>query len=223
MTQRREHPVLAGSLSSCAELVFGYPFEFVKVRGIKERCHSRCGFLWRPCPDPVAAFHLCFAIDDVEKRSTNIHWLKRPCHLHLLQVWAAWVLSRPPSVPAVLPSSGSRAVFCVRDSQLQPVIRVARAVQSVRVQPQHQLQRFVELGLFVLPHRLNTFIAGMCAGLVEAATCIVPMTTMQVKFCHDQSLEHPRFQGFVHGVKLIVKEHGFGGLYQVRLVQLEGS
>ena len=42
------------------------------------------------------------------------------------------------------------------------------------------------------------------------------MTTLQVKFCHDLSLEKPQYRGLSHGVKLIVREHGLGGLYQVQ-------
>ena len=41
------------------------------------------------------------------------------------------------------------------------------------------------------------------------------MTTLQVKFCHDLSLEAPRYRGLLHGVRTIVKEDGWGGLYQV--------
>uniref|UniRef100_A0A915N329 Citrate transport protein n=1 Tax=Meloidogyne javanica TaxID=6303 RepID=A0A915N329_MELJA len=35
-----------------------------------------------------------------------------------------------------------------------------------------------------------------------------------VKFIHDQTLEKPRFRGFLHGLGVIVKTEGFKGLYQ---------
>lgn len=41
------------------------------------------------------------------------------------------------------------------------------------------------------------------------------MTTLQVKFCHDLSLEKPQYRGLLHGVRVILREHGLGGLYQV--------
>lgn len=60
-----------------------------------------------------------------------------------------------------------------------------------------------------------TLSAGMIAGLVEGAVCVVPMTTLQVKFCHDLSCDAPRYKGLRHGVQTIVSEEGWHGVYRV--------
>ncbi|XP_066590592.1 putative tricarboxylate transport protein, mitochondrial [Prorops nasuta] len=56
--------------------------------------------------------------------------------------------------------------------------------------------------------------AGLCAGVCEAIFAVTPMETVKVKFINDQRSPNPRYRGFFHGVKLIVKEHGFKGVYQ---------
>ncbi|KAF7994714.1 hypothetical protein HCN44_004186 [Aphidius gifuensis] len=57
-------------------------------------------------------------------------------------------------------------------------------------------------------------LAGLCAGVSEAILAVTPMETVKVKFINDQRSGNPRFQGFFHGVSLIVKENGFKGIYQ---------
>jgi len=51
-------------------------------------------------------------------------------------------------------------------------------------------------------------LAGLCAGVCEAIFAVTPMETIKVKFINDQRSANPRFKGFFHGVRLIVKEHG---------------
>lgn len=51
-------------------------------------------------------------------------------------------------------------------------------------------------------------LAGLCAGVCEAIFAVTPMETIKVKFINDQRSANPRFRGFLHGVRLIVKEHG---------------
>lgn len=51
-------------------------------------------------------------------------------------------------------------------------------------------------------------LAGLCAGVSEAILAVTPMETVKVKFINDQRSGNPRFQGFFHGVSLIVKEQG---------------
>jgi len=43
----------------------------------------------------------------------------------------------------------------------------------------------------------------------EAILAVTPMETIKVKFIHDQTLEKPRFRGFLHGLGVIVKTEGF--------------
>lgn len=57
-------------------------------------------------------------------------------------------------------------------------------------------------------------LAGLCAGICEAIFAVTPMETVKVKFINDQRSASPRFRGFFHGVGIIVKEHGFKGVYQ---------
>lgn len=40
------------------------------------------------------------------------------------------------------------------------------------------------------------------------------METIKVKFVHDHTLAEPRYKGLVHGVTLIVREEGLGGIYR---------
>lgn len=54
----------------------------------------------------------------------------------------------------------------------------------------------------------NRLLAGLCAGVSEAIFAVTPMETVKVKFINDQRSGNPRFRGFVHGVGIIVKEHG---------------
>ncbi|VDN31364.1 unnamed protein product [Gongylonema pulchrum] len=57
-------------------------------------------------------------------------------------------------------------------------------------------------------------MCGLGAGLSEAVFAVTPMETVKVKFIHDQQLEKPKFKGFLHGLRTIVRTEGFKGLYQ---------
>lgn len=60
-------------------------------------------------------------------------------------------------------------------------------------------------------HKLLT---GLGAGCSEAIFAVTPMETVKVKFINDQRSANPRFKGFFHGVKCIIKEQGIKGTYQ---------
>lgn len=62
------------------------------------------------------------------------------------------------------------------------------------------------------PHK--RFLCGLGAGISEAVLIVTPMETIKVKFIHDQSLAQPKFRGFFHGVREIVREQGLRGTYQ---------
>lgn len=51
---------------------------------------------------------------------------------------------------------------------------------------------------------------GLGAGISEAVFAVTPMETVKVKFIHDQTLEKPRYKGFAHGLRTIVRTEGFG-------------
>lgn len=57
-------------------------------------------------------------------------------------------------------------------------------------------------------------LCGLGAGVAEAIFAVTPMETVKVKFINDQRSGNPRFKGFFHGVGLIVKEQGVGGVYK---------
>jgi solute carrier family 25 citrate transporter 1 len=43
---------------------------------------------------------------------------------------------------------------------------------------------------------------------------VTPMETVKVKFIHDQNSANPKYKGFFHGVREIIKQHGMGGVYK---------
>lgn len=43
---------------------------------------------------------------------------------------------------------------------------------------------------------------------------MTPMETVKVKFIHDQNSANPKYRGFFHGVREIVREQGPGGVYK---------
>lgn len=57
-------------------------------------------------------------------------------------------------------------------------------------------------------------LCGLGAGVCEAIFAVTPMETVKVKFINDQNSARPKFKGFFHGVREIVREQGFRGTYQ---------
>jgi len=54
----------------------------------------------------------------------------------------------------------------------------------------------------------RTLLAGLGAGVTEAIAVVCPMETIKVKFIHDQTQPNPKYRGFVHGIREIVREEG---------------
>ncbi|KAH9641328.1 hypothetical protein HF086_013310 [Spodoptera exigua] len=54
---------------------------------------------------------------------------------------------------------------------------------------------------------------GLAAGVSEAIFAVTPMETVKVKFINDLRLEKPRFRGFFHGVRTIVREDGAASVF----------
>lgn len=46
------------------------------------------------------------------------------------------------------------------------------------------------------------------AGVSEAIFAVTPMETLKVKFINDQTSKNPKFKGFFHGVREIIKTQG---------------
>ncbi|XP_067163440.1 tricarboxylate transport protein, mitochondrial [Apteryx mantelli] len=57
-------------------------------------------------------------------------------------------------------------------------------------------------------------LCGLGAGVAEAVVVVCPMETIKVKFIHDQCSPQPKYRGFFHGVREIVREQGLKGTYQ---------
>ncbi|XP_045441459.1 tricarboxylate transport protein, mitochondrial isoform X1 [Pipistrellus kuhlii] len=51
-------------------------------------------------------------------------------------------------------------------------------------------------------------LCGLGAGVAEAVVVVCPMETVKVKFIHDQTSPNPKYRGFFHGVREIVREQG---------------
>lgn len=61
---------------------------------------------------------------------------------------------------------------------------------------------------------VNRLLCGLGAGVSEAIFAVTPMETVKVKFINDQRSGNPRFRGFFHGVGIIIREQGIGGVYK---------
>jgi len=57
-------------------------------------------------------------------------------------------------------------------------------------------------------------LCGLGAGVSEAILAVTPMETVKVKFIDDRNRAQPRFKGFFHGVRTIIKETGVSGIYK---------
>jgi solute carrier family 25 citrate transporter 1 len=57
-------------------------------------------------------------------------------------------------------------------------------------------------------------LCGLGAGVSEAILAVTPMETVKVKFIHDQNSVKPKYRGFYHGVREIVKQEGLSGVYK---------
>jgi solute carrier family 25 (mitochondrial citrate transporter), member 1 len=57
-------------------------------------------------------------------------------------------------------------------------------------------------------------LCGLGAGVSEAIFAVTPMETIKVKFIHDQNSANPKYRGFYHGVREIIKQNGIGGIYK---------
>ncbi|KAM6985690.1 tricarboxylate transport protein A, mitochondrial isoform 2-T2 [Aplochiton taeniatus] len=55
---------------------------------------------------------------------------------------------------------------------------------------------------------------GLGAGIAEAIVVVCPMETLKVKLIHDQCSLQPRYRGFFHGVREIIRDQGVRGTYQ---------
>ena len=62
--------------------------------------------------------------------------------------------------------------------------------------------------------KMDNFCAGLLSGVGEALFVVVPQETIKVKLIHDRLQEKPRFRNLAHGVKSVISEKGFSGIYK---------
>lgn len=54
----------------------------------------------------------------------------------------------------------------------------------------------------------SRLLCGLGAGVCEAIFAVTPMETVKVKFINDQRSKTPKFKGFFHGVREIIRTEG---------------
>lgn len=96
---------------------------------------------------------------------------------------------------------------------LSPLFYLSIPKVAVRFLAYEQCRRFLadEKGHL---SRVNTFLAGLGAGITEAIVIVTPMETIKVRFIHDQLKATPVYRNFIHGIYSIVKEQGLSGTYK---------
>ncbi|KAI9634692.1 putative mitochondrial inner membrane citrate transporter [Dioszegia hungarica] len=60
----------------------------------------------------------------------------------------------------------------------------------------------------------RSMLAGLGAGMMEAVIAVTPSETIKTKMIEDSKLAQPRFNGMAHGIRTIVAEEGYRGLYR---------
>ncbi|KAI8379828.1 mitochondrial carrier domain-containing protein [Choanephora cucurbitarum] len=61
---------------------------------------------------------------------------------------------------------------------------------------------------------IRSVLAGLGAGMTEAALVVTPSETIKTKLIHDKNSAAPKYRGLVHGTKAIIAEEGLGGIYR---------
>ncbi|KAK8858746.1 hypothetical protein IAR55_002975 [Kwoniella newhampshirensis] len=60
----------------------------------------------------------------------------------------------------------------------------------------------------------RSMLAGLGAGMSEAIIAVTPSETIKTKMIEDSKRPQPRFKGMVHGIKTIIAEEGYRGVYR---------
>ena len=68
--------------------------------------------------------------------------------------------------------------------------------------------------VFTSKNRVNTFMAGLGAGIAEATFVVTPSETIKGKLIHDRISLQGKYNGLIHGISTIVKEQGWAGCYK---------
>ncbi|KAL7420768.1 hypothetical protein Q5752_004720 [Cryptotrichosporon argae] len=60
----------------------------------------------------------------------------------------------------------------------------------------------------------RSMLAGLGAGMAEAVVAVTPSETIKTKMIEDSKRAEPRFRGTAHGVRTIIAEEGYRGIYR---------
>lgn len=60
----------------------------------------------------------------------------------------------------------------------------------------------------------TSLLSGLFAGFSEAVLAVCPMETVKVKFIHDMNSANPQYRGLFHGMRTIIAQEGFSGVYK---------
>ncbi len=184
------HPIIAGSLAGAAETLCTYPLEYIKTQ-------LQIAGPWSS-NKPTYFGSVDVIRKTVERHGARGMYRGLPPYLYFafprcaIRFWAfeesVTVLKR------------------VREVEGEDVRGGAASTSSSTSSPPAGRR---------LPPAL-AFTAGLVSGVVEALVIIIPSTTLQVKFIADlnRDPEPPRYKGFVHGVRSIVAEEGWSGVYR---------
>ncbi|KAI8084493.1 mitochondrial carrier domain-containing protein [Halteromyces radiatus] len=61
---------------------------------------------------------------------------------------------------------------------------------------------------------IRSVLAGLGAGMTEAALVVTPSETIKTKLIHDRNNVTPKYHGLIHGTSTIIKEEGMSGIYR---------
>lgn len=57
-------------------------------------------------------------------------------------------------------------------------------------------------------------LAGLGAGVLESVVAVTPFETIKTAMIDDRQTKNPRYQGFVRGTSLLIKDKGLSGIYR---------
>ncbi|KAK4812920.1 hypothetical protein QYF61_001035 [Mycteria americana] len=222
-----QRPLLSrpGGLAGGIEICITFPTEYVKTqlqldekanppryKGIGERAPL-------PCPNPPAGFG--------GSQGPAGSWGAAGCGgAGGGAAW--WPLARQVVAAPLCSAAGDCVKQTVRDHGIRGLYRGLSSLVYGSIP-----KAAVRFGMFEFlsnqmrdeQGRLDStrgLICGLGAGVAEAVVVVCPMETVkdervvspQVKFIHDQCSPKPKYRGFFHGVREIVREQGLKGTYQ---------
>ncbi len=73
---------------------------------------------------------------------------------------------------------------------------------------------FMQGSVLTQRNKTNNFLCGLAAGASEAIFVVTPQETVKTKLIHDKLSENPKYRNVFHGMKTIIGNQGFSGVYK---------